>query len=78
MRGKEYYDDDDEFIIEEAVDKLRGTIAYGDCIYCGAHHAMKYEGDICFVCDKCGRSIYEDLYYRWAAGYEVEMDEDEL
>ena len=78
-----YYDDDeydefddDEAIIEEEVEKLRGTIASGDCIYCGAKNGMKYEGNICFVCSECGKSTHEDIYYRWAAGYDVDIDDE--
>ncbi len=77
MLGNEYYDDEQEAIIDQEVEALRGTIASGDCIYCGARNTMKYEGDICFICSHCGRSIHEDLYYRWAAGYEVIMDDSD-
>ena len=65
--------DDPEDIIEE----MKGTIASGDCIYCGAKNAMKYEGNICFVCSKCGRSTHENIYYLWAAGYDIDLGEDE-
>ena len=60
---------------EDAIESLRGTIGRGDCIYCNSKNAMEYEGHICFICSKCGKSIHEDLYYRWAAGYEIEYDE---
>lgn len=71
------YSDLSESDPEEAVDSLRGNVLSGSCIYCGAQDGMKYEGDICFICSVCGRSIHEDLYYRLLAGYEIEMDNDD-
>ena len=59
---------------EEAVDRIRGTIGQGDCLYCNAKNGMKYDGFICFICSECGMSVHEDIYYRWAAGYPVEFD----
>lgn len=60
---------------EEAIEKLRGVIGRGDCLYCGAKNAMKYEGRICFICSMCDKSVHEDLYYRWAAGYDIETED---
>lgn len=60
---------------EDVIDRLRNTIGRGDCIYCGAKNAMEYEGHICFICNTCNRSIHEDLYYRWAAGYDIEFED---
>lgn len=71
------YSDSSECDPEEAVAGLRGNVSSGSCLYCGAHNGMKYEGNICFICSVCGRSIHEDLYYRWMAGYEIEMDDDD-
>ena len=60
---------------EEAIERLRNTIGRGDCIYCGTHNAMEYEGTICFICSVCNRSVHEDIYYRWAAGYPIEFED---
>lgn len=60
---------------EELIDKLRGTIGRGDCLYCNAKNAMEYEGHICFICKECGNSVHEDIYYRWAAGYPIEFED---
>ena len=60
---------------EEVIDKIRGTIGRGDCLYCNAKNAMEYEGYICFICNKCGNSVHEDIYYRWAAGYPIEFED---
>lgn len=57
---------------EEVIGRLRNTIGRGDCIYCEGKLTMEYDGHICFICSKCGRSAHEDVYYRWAAGYSVE------
>jgi hypothetical protein len=65
--------DDEEATIKEAIDNLRGTIPMGDCIYCNAKNGMKDVGNICFVCSKCGQSVHEDIYYRWTAGYRVDL-----
>lgn len=59
---------------EEVIEKLRGTIGKGDCIYCSAKNGMKYDGFICFICSECGNSVHEDLYYRWAAGYPITFE----
>lgn len=60
---------------EDVIDRLRGTIGRGDCLLCGAHNAMTYEGNICFVCSKCRGSVHEDIYYRWAAGYPIDFND---
>ena len=60
--------------IDEAIDRLRGTIGRGDCLYCNAKNGMKYDGFICFICSECGNSVHEDTYYRWAAGYPVDFN----
>lgn len=60
---------------EDAIERLRGTISRGDCIYCGAKSAMYYEGNVCFVCEKCKKSVYEDTYYLWMAGYEITFED---
>ena len=71
-RYEELYEEED---IEEAIERLRNTIGRGDCIYCGAKHAMEYEGHICFICSVCGKSVHEDVYYRWAAGSAIEFED---
>ena len=79
-----YYEDfDTSEDPEEVIEKMRGTVVKGDCIYCGGKHTMSYEGDVCFVCSECKKSIHEDLYYLWLAGYNIDLedneyDEDEL
>ena len=59
---------------EEVIDRIKGTIGRGDCMYCGSNNAMEYEGHICFICNVCGKSVHEDIYYRWAAGYPIEAE----
>lgn len=71
---EELYDSEDD-VNEEAIEELRGVIGRGDCLYCGAKNAMKYEGHICFICSMCDKSVHEDLYYRWAAGYDIETED---
>lgn len=60
---------------EEVIDRLRNTIGRGDCLYCGGKNTMEYEGNICFICTECNNSVHEDLYYRWLAGYPVEVED---
>lgn len=60
---------------EEIVNELRNTIGRGDCMYCHAKDGMEYEGHICFICKECGKSVHEDIYYRWLAGYSIEIDD---
>lgn len=71
----DYEELDENEDVEETIERIRNTIGRGDCIYCGAKHAMEYEGHICFICSKCGKSVHEDIYYRWAAGCTIEFDE---
>lgn len=76
--NKDEYDiiyDYDGLDIEEWMEDLRGNIGRGTCLYCGAENGMEYEGHICFICSKCGKSVHEDIYYYWAAGGSVELDE---
>lgn len=68
-------DPDENEDVDAAIEKLRGTIQSGDCLYCNGKNTMKYDGYICFICDKCKMSMHEDMYYRWAAGYPVEFEE---
>ncbi len=60
---------------EEVIERLKNTIGRGDCIYCGAKLAMEYDGHICFICSSCGKSVHEDVYYRWAAGYSIDFED---
>lgn len=70
-----YEELDENEDIEVTINKLRGTVGRGDCLYCGGKNAMIYTGDICFVCDKCDKSVHEDIYYRWIAGEEIVFDD---
>jgi transposase-like protein len=60
---------------EDIIEELRGCIGRGDCLYCDAKNAMEHEGHICFICKECGKSVHEDIYYRWAAGYPIEFED---
>ena len=52
-----------------------GTISKGDCIFGHAKNTMIYDGSICFVCKKCGMTIDEYGYYRWATGHQIEFED---
>lgn len=75
-RGFDYSDLDENEDPEDVIDSLRGTIESGDCMLCGAKNAMRFD-TICFICSECGESVHEDLYYRWAAGYPIESDDED-
>ena len=70
-----YEELDENEDIDDIIERLRGTIGRGDCIYCGGKNSMIYEGNICFICNKCGKSVHEDIYYRWIAGEVIEFEE---
>lgn len=55
--------DYDRLDIEERMEDLRGNIGRGTCLYCGAENGMEYEGHICFMCSKCGKSVHKDKQY---------------
>lgn len=73
--SRNYEELDENETIDIMIDRLRGTIGRGDCIYCGAKNAMEYEGHICFICSSCGKSVHEDSYYAWAAGELIEFED---
>lgn len=72
--GMEYEELDENEDPEDVIDRIRGTVGRGDCIYCSAKNAMEYDGHICFICSACGKSTHEDIYYRWVAGYPIEFE----
>lgn len=72
---RNYEDLSEEDDIEEKIEELKGTIGRGTCLYCGKKNAMHYEGNICFVCSNCGKSVHEDIYYRWLAGGTIETED---
>lgn len=73
--SRRYEELDENEDADEIIDRLKGTIGRGDCIYCGTSNSMEYEGHICFICTSCGKSVHEDIYYRWAAGYTIEIED---
>ena len=79
MSGKtDEYDiiyDFDGLYIEERMEDLRGNMGIGTRLYCGTENRMEDEGHICFICSKCGKSVHEDIYYYWAAGGHVDLEE---
>lgn len=73
--GIDYSDLSENEDPEDVIDSLRGTIGRGDCIYCDSKDSMEYDGFVCFICSHCGKSVHEDIYYRWAAGYPIDFDD---
>ena len=73
--SRNYEELDESEDSEEIIERLRGNIGRGDCLYCDGKNTMEYEGFVCFICSKCGKSVHEDIYYRWAAGYPVEFED---
>lgn len=69
------YNYENEYDVDEDIDKLRNTIGKGDCLYCNSKDAMEYDGQICFICKVCGQSVHEDIYYRWAAGCPIKFED---
>lgn len=61
--------------LENDIEELRGTIAKGSCLFC-EDGEMIYTANCCFICNKCGKSVHEDMYYQWAAGYPIEFDDE--
>lgn len=54
--------------LELAIDAMKGTIEKGDCLYCGEEDSMIYTGNICFICNKCQKSVHEDTFYACRLG----------
>ena len=72
---KNYEDLSEEVDLDELIEELRGTIGRGTCLYCGKPNAMVYEGNVCFICEECGKSTHENIYYRWLAGGSIEFED---
>ena len=72
---RNYEDLSEEEDVEARIEELRGTIGRGTCLYCGVRNAMRYEAGTCFICTECGKSVHEDVYYRWIAGEDIEMED---
>jgi len=68
------YPEIDEFQMMKDIDELRGTIAEGSCLFCDGK--MVYTAKCCFICEKCGKSVHEDIYYQWAAGYPLDFEDE--
>jgi len=66
-------DDDEELAVEQAIERLKGTIKDGDCMFCGSKGTAHYDGNF-FFCKECHYVVEEDFYYRWYAGFPVEID----
>ena len=73
--SRNYEELDENEDIEDTIEKIKNTIGRGDCLYCGGEDSMEYEGHICFICSICGKSVHEDIYYRWAAGGSIELED---
>lgn len=61
---------------EDEIDELKGTISEGDCCYEGCDGTMHYD-EVCFICDKCKRSVHEDTYYYWYSGLTSDIVADD-
>lgn len=75
IKGDTKFEDLDFDDSDEVIERLRNTIGRGDCLYCNSHLTMEYDGTICFICSKCGRSVHEDVYYKWASGQDIEFED---
>lgn len=77
LDGYEFENDED--VDEEtearwaAIDRLKGTIQDGDCLYCGKQNGMHYvKGYYC--CKTCHDLVPEEVYLQWYAGFDVYFD----
>lgn len=58
----------------KAIDRLKGTIEYDECLFCGKKQGMHFSHGF-FFCKDCHDFVPEDLYYQWYAGYDVYMSQ---
>ncbi len=63
--------EEDEYDI---IERMRDEVAGGDCLYCNARDSMVHDGER-FVCSVCGKSVCEDVYFAWAGGIPVEIED---
>lgn len=57
----------------DAIDRLSGTIEYGECLYCGKEKGMHFKNGF-FFCKTCHDFIPAEVYYQWYAGFDVYLD----
>jgi len=69
LDGYEFTEDEYEII-----ERMRDEVTGGDCLYCDARDSMEHDGD-CFICSVCGKSVHEDVYFAWAGGIPIEIED---
>lgn len=57
----------------EAIDRLSGTIEYGECLYCGLANGMHFNKGW-FFCKTCHDCVPAEVYYQWYAGFDVYLE----
>lgn len=55
-----------------AIEKLKGTIEYGECMFCNKERGMHFSHGF-FFCKDCHDFVPEEMYYQWYAGFDVYM-----
>lgn len=61
-----------EFDEEEAIEKARGEVDVGPCMYCDGE--MENDGSL-FVCTSCGMTASENEYLRWYVDNVADYDD---
>lgn len=56
-----------------AIEKLDGTIEYGECLYCGKEKGMHFNKGW-FFCKTCHDCVPAEVYYQWYAGFDVYLE----
>lgn len=75
MYDEDWIESDDDETMDDKIEKIRGTIDEGDCLWCHQHNGMKYDPQGFFLCDSCNMMCEEDTYYMWNLGYDVTADD---
>ena len=71
MYDENWIESDDDETMDDKIEKIRGTIDKGDCLWCNSRNGMKYYPEGYFLCDRCNMMCEEDTYYMWYLGYDV-------
>lgn len=71
MYDENWIESDDYETMDDKIEKIRGTIDKGDCLWCNRRSGMKYYPEGYFLCDRCNMMCEEDTYYMWYLGYDV-------
>lgn len=59
----------------DAIDRLRGKVKKGKCIFCGKRNGMHLTPMGNYACQYCHDTVPDEVYLQWYAGFDVYFTE---